>query len=375
MEPSPTSDPSKRIVRIVIVVSVVLIAIVLLWPKAKESLAPTPLSAEVAILPAGAERAVVGPVELPPGTDFTLYAVLAAKTRGGEPVYYTEAPGLEIDGKTVPSDALLRWDRPQTVKVFWFTVEGPAPYLELKAAENLDRFKFTEFFRPDWPATWSAPGRMDSRFDQNLTRGEAEEDALAGRRQFGTQRFQVRIELFDKEKDITPAERFISPGGDALPEALATFPTVYEAYPGAAGPASLAFGLTQLEPPADAGPDLQARLADLTEHHLAFARVPLIREVIAAAGTTSDAIEWQEVDLSKEAGPAWRGEGGETGADGVSRGDLLRAGGRVVVLYEDRGIPGRLDRDDLCFDFEQGAEVLPLSEVFVGEGLLELARL
>ena len=61
--------------------------------------------------------------------------------------------------------------------------------------------------------------------------------------------------------------------------------------------------------------------------------------------------------------------------DGVARGDLIRAGGRVVVLYEDRGTPGRLDRGDLCFDFEQGAEVLPLSEVFVGEGLLELARL
>ena len=206
----------------------------------------------------------------------------------------------------MPADALLRWDRPQIVKVFWFTIEGPAPYLELKAPENLDRFKFTEFFRPDWPATWTAPGRLDSRFDQNLERSGATAEALGGRRPFGTQRFQVRIELFDDDKDITPAERFISPGGSALPDALDSFPTVYAAEPGPAGPASLAFGLTQIEPPPDAGPALQERLADLTERHLAFARLPVIREVIAAAGTTSDALDWQEVDLAEGAGPAWQ---------------------------------------------------------------------
>jgi len=374
MDTPPPTDPSKRIVRIVILVAVVLVALVLLWPKAKEHFQPKPMKADVAILPAGAERAIVGPVEITPGTEFTLYAVLEAETRGGERVYYTEAPGLEIDGEAVPADALLRWDRPQTVKVFWFTIEGPAPYLQLKAPENLDRFKFTEFFRPDWPATWSVPGRLDSNFDQNLTRGEGEEGVLGGSRPFGTQRFQVRIELFDHDKEITPAQRFISPGGDALPGALATLSTVYAALPGPAGPASLAFGLTEIAPPPDAGPELRKRLAELTAQHLAFARLPVIRQVIAAAGTTADALDWQEVDLADGEGPAWQ-DGDAQAADGVAPGDLVRAGGRVVVLYQDRGTPGQLDRDDLCFDFEQGAEVLPLSEVFVGEGLLELARL
>ncbi len=376
MDTSPTPDPSKRIIRTVIVAAVVILAAVLFWPQAKETFEPKPTAADVAILPAGAERAVVGPVKIAPGTAFTLYAVLEAETRGGDRVYYTEAPGLEIDGQAVPSDALRQWDRPQRVKVFWFSVEGPAPFLQLKAPEQLDRFKFTEFFRSDWPATWSTPGRLDSSFAQNLSRDdEGDRKGLEGSRPFGTQRFQVRIELFDHEKDITPAERFISPGGAALPDALDTFPTVYAAYPGAAGPASLAFGLTEIEPPPDGGAALQARLSDLTERHLAFARVPLIRRVIAAAGTTSDALDWQEIDLSQGAGPVWHEVGDEGGGDGVARGDLLRAGGRIVVLYEDRGVPGRLDRDDLCFDFEQGAQVLPLSEVFVGEGLLELARL
>jgi len=378
MDTSSTSEnTSKRIVRIVIVAALAVVAVVLIWPKAKESLAPKPERAIVAIQVAGAERAVTGPVEITPGTDFTLYAVLEAKSRSGEPVYYTEAPGLEIDGKPVPADALRRWDRPQRVKVFWFTVEGPAPYLKLKAPENLDRFTYTEFFRADWPTAWTIPGSVTSRFGQSLSRGEAgsEANVLGGERTFGTQRYQVRIELFEGDKQITPSARYISPGSKALPDGAATFSTVYSAYPGAAGPASLAFGLTEIKPPPEPGADLQGRLTDLTEKHLAFSRLPLIRQVLAAAGTTSDDLDWHEVDLGD--GPAWSGgESGGAGSDeGVSRGDLLRAGGRVVVLFEDRGTLGRLDRQDLCFDFEQGAAVLPLSEVFVGEGLLELAHL
>jgi hypothetical protein len=358
-------DPTRRIVTVVIGVAAAVVAVLVLWPRARASLAPELVAARVAVQPDGEEAAVAGPVEIEAGRGFTLHAVLVARARDGRPVYYTEASALELDGRRVPAEALRRWDRPQVVKVFWFTVEGFAPFLRLEAADQLDRFYFTEFFRPEWPAAWSIPGRLEPRFSESLERDAVE---LEGR-SFGTQRFHVRIELFENEDAPTASERFLSAGGDALPDATEEFPGVYAALPGPAGPASLAFGLTQIEPPAGGGADLLRRLAELTRRRVAFTRGLLLREVIAASGRAPGEVAWATVDLG--AGPAWGGDGDA----GVDTGDLLRAGARVVVLFRDRGTPGVLDRDDLCFDYEQGAAVRALSEVFAGEGLVEVARL
>lgn len=378
MDSTSTSDPSKSIIRLIVLIVGVLVAALVLWPKAQERFAPTPVRAHVAIQPAGSEVAVVGPVEIEPGREFTLHAVLEAEGRGGAPVYYTEAPALEIGGERVSADALLVWDRPWVTKVFWFTVEGPAPYVEVKALEHIGRVSFTEYFHPEWPLVWSIPGALTSHYDQSLARDSETEGRPAGRRTFGTQRYQVRIELFEDEESLTPTIRLTSPGGDALPAEVDTFSTVYAPYPGPAEPASLAFGLTQVEPVDAADGEMIRRLAELTERRIFVSRLPLVREVIRATGLSPDQVAWTEVDL--EAGPAWAGAAEASPPTkalpaGVSRGDLLRAGGRVVVLYEDQGAPGRLDRGDLCFDYEQGARVLPLSDVFEGEGLLELALL
>lgn len=354
----------RRIIVTVFVVAGAVLLLLVLWPRAAARLAPEPVAAHAAVQPEGAEAAVVGPVEIEAGRPFTLHAVLEARTRGGEPLYYTRAPALELGGERVPAEALRSWDRRQAVRVFWFTVEGFAPYVRLEAPEQLDRFHYTEFFRPERPSEWSIQGRLEPRFSEGLERDAVDREA----RSFGTQRFQVRIELFENEKDVTALARFTSAGGEALPGEVETFPAVYSALPGPAGPASLAFGLTQIEPPAGAGADLLSHLAEMTRRRLAFSRAPLLREVLAAAGTTSGALAWETVDLA--AGPAW-GEGG----GGVGTGDLLRAGARVVVLYRDQGTAGVLDRDDLCFDYERGAAVRPLSEVFAGGGLVELARL
>ena len=48
---------------------------------------------------------------------------------------------------------------------------------------------------------------------------------------------------------------------------------------------------------------------------------------------------------------------------------------RVVWLLDDRGVADRLDREDLCLDFERGARVRSLRDVFTGDGLVERARL
>ena len=57
------------------------------------------------------------------------------------------------------------------------------------------------------------------------------------------------------------------------------------------------------------------------------------------------------------------------GAQPVTPGDLVRVGDRIVVLYSDRGEPGVVDYDDLCFDFVQGAEVRSLGDVFGSDDL------
>ncbi len=50
-------------------------------------------------------------------------------------------------------------------------------------------------------------------------------------------------------------------------------------------------------------------------------------------------------------------------------------GDRLVVLIKDLGTPSELDYQDLCFDYDKGAKVQPLREVFAGEGLVEWAAL
>jgi hypothetical protein len=87
----------------------------------------------------------------------------------------------------------------------------------------------------------------------------------------------------------------------------------------------------------------------------------------------ADAVPWQPIELAGAL--AWGEE--------VHAGDLLSAGGRVVVLYRDAAPPaavpdgaaaapaigsgpgnGRLDGDDLALDYVRGASVRRLSEVF-----------
>ena len=63
------------------------------------------------------------------------------------------------------------------------------------------------------------------------------------------------------------------------------------------------------------------------------------------------------------------------GAEGAVGGDLLRVGNRWVVLLQDRGLEGFLDRDDLCLDFDRGARMRLVGEVFTGDGLVEWAGL
>lgn len=339
----------------ILVVGLVVLAI-LLQPTIEEKLAPELVTAWVAIaLDGGA--AVAEPVEITAGTPFRLYAVVEAEG----PVYYTEAPALRLAGGDVPGGRLRRWERPLEPRVRWFTIEGNPPYVELASQADLERFRFVELYRPDWPLAWSVPGRIEPAGDDRVDAGSA-----LPRRRFGTQRYHVSVEFFDPVNASRPKKRVASWGGGDVERQAERFPTVYSALPGRLATASRVFGLTQLELATGAAADLLQRVDELARRHLAFSRATVLRDQLEAAGRSFEELSWLEVDLA-----AGEGRWGSPAAPG----DLLRAGDRLVVLYEDRGEGGVLDHDDLCFDFARGAAVRRLGDVFSGDGVLELASL
>lgn len=340
-----------------------LVVAIFLQPTIEEELAPDLVTAWVAIEVEGREAAEVGRVEIEAGTPFRLHAVVEAAGRRG-PVYYTEAPALVIDGQKVDSGRLRQWNRPLDPRVRWFTVEGSPPFVEIGSESDLERFRFTELYRSDWPLAWSVPGEIDPAQDDHLA-----DDSPLGRREFGILRYSVSVELYDKVDELRPKKNARSWGGEDLERETARFPTVVQSLPGLLASASRVFGLTQLEVragDASAQSALLARVDEMAGRALAYSRVTVLRDHLRSAGKSLSELVWGDVDLLA-AEARW-------GAD-ASPGDLLRVGERFVVLYQDREPTGRLDYEDLCFDYVRGAAVRRLGDVFSGAGVVELARL
>lgn len=340
-------------------------AFLLLQPEMEDTFAPEPVAAWVGIeiLGAGAEAGtvVVGPVEIPVGLQdgprFRLHAVVGAKSRGGEMVYYTEAKKLLLGGDEITGDRLLVWDRSRTVKLRWYSVEGRWPYLELDAENGIHTFQMQEFLRSDWPLAWSVPGEINAVNDDHL-----EPDRRGGRQTFGTQRFHVRFQLYTRPDDLVPSLHIKSWGADELKQHVGEFPTVTAVLPGHLAAASRVFGLTQLEPddavPQDQLAEMQSQIDELAEHQVVFSRLTVLRDQVRATGHRFEDLTWDLLEL--DGSVSW----GKDGDRSIEAGDLLRVGSRIVVLFDDRGTPGVVDYDDLCFDFVQGSEVRSLGDVF-----------
>ncbi len=340
----------------------------LFWGEVREELAPEPVAAWVAIEPDGAGVAEDGLLRLAAGVPFTLHAVLEARGRRG-PVYYTEAPALRLAGRAVPAEAIRPWTGSGDLRVLWFTVEGFRPYLELAAGPGLEEFRFVEQYRSDWPRAWSIPGRLEPSGWARQPRPPGMEEA-----RFGTQRYHVRLEFFGPESAIRPRLRIGSPGAA---EVLGGGPSagsravsgVAASLPGPLAEPSRVFGLTQIEAVGLAqavGETVGPTLVAWSRQLVAFSRLTVLKEILTREGRAFEELPWRSLELV--VGHPW-------GAAGVSPGDLLRAGERVVVLWQDRGARDRLDPEDLCFDFDKGARVRALGEVFTGDGLVEWGAL
>jgi hypothetical protein len=330
------------------------------WPEVEESLRPRPRRAWVAVEVAGAGVAEVGRVEVAAGTPFTLHAVLEAAGRGGEPVYYTAAERLRIGGEEVAGAAIRPWEGSDP-QILWFTVEGFTPFLEVQSAADLERFRFEEVLQPDWPRAWAVPGSLEAS-----RQGGAPADAALPYPPFGTQRYQVRIEFYGEGSEVRPQARFLSPGAESLPESWREFPTVVATLPPPLAVPSRVIRLTQLEAAPGASPGVRETIAEWTRRELAFSQDLVLAAMLAERGASPAALAWRRIEIA--ANPAW-------GPAGVEAGDLLRVGERVVVLHRDRGLAGRLDYEDTCFDFERSALVRSLGQVFSGGGLVEWAPL
>lgn len=354
-------ESQNRILLIAAVVVSLIVVVIMLQPAVRRELAPELKSAWVGIEVAGSGEAVVGPVEIASGTAFTLHAVVEAEDRRGRPIFYTEAPRLRFPDRQVAPESLRRWDLPEIAKMRWFTVEGRRPFVELEPGAGPGELVFEELLRSDWPIAWSIPGDLSLANVKHLS------DAPITRNlPFGTQRYQVRLELYDDDEQMIPSQTIRAWGSAEVGTQPERFPTVRAALPGRLAAASEVFGLIHVEPGVDTDPETLALLEGLSRRGLVFSRATVLRDHLQTAGRTLESLLWSQIEL----------DGSRRWDDGVAAGDLLRAGNRVVVLYEDRGEPGVVDYADLCFDYVQGAKVRELRDVFTGEGLVvELAAL
>jgi len=207
-------------------------AIVAGW-QIRAAFEPRPVRAWIAIEVAGSGVAEIGVVEVPAGSECTLHAVLEAERLDGRPVYYTEAPGLRIEGREIPSGELRRWDRETAVTIFWFTVEGVAPRVVAGADFSPDDLAFKVSFRADWPRAWAVPAVLESSAS-SFAQGREQLDGGA----FGTQRYHVRIEFYASSQALMPEQRFASWGAEALPARSADFPTLVASLPEPLAPVS-----------------------------------------------------------------------------------------------------------------------------------------
>jgi hypothetical protein len=351
----------RKILLIVLGVVAGLVLLLFSSEVIEQEVAPKPVAAWVAVETEGSNVARTGRVGLTGGTPFRLHAVVQAETFSGNTIYFTEAKHLVLDGVEIADELLQPWESSNEPRILWFTVEGYTPFLEVSSVEALASFHFQDQFRADWPRTWSIPGDLRPRGERELARG-----ALDGIARFGTQRFHVRVEIFGPESQITPRLRIQSLSAADLPERIDSISTVVSTLPEPLAISTSVYGLTQIEPQPDSAPGVADQLNSWFEKEIAFSRLKVLRQHLQRSGVVYGDLDWVPVELGVDR--FW-------GREGAAEGDLLRVGNRWVILLQDRGLPGELDRDDLCLDFDKGARIRIVGEVFTGDGLVEWAGL
>ncbi len=353
-----------------IIAGIVLAAGAFLWllPRAERLRTPTLVRAWAGVEVGGDGVARTGAVEAAAGQEIRLHAVLETASRGddeaAEPVYYSGAGQVEIDGRLLPALPPEELGGLGWVRILWFSIEHGVPFRELEHGADVDRFGYEPFFRPEWGSAWSIDGDLAAHFDSWL-----EEDAVELERNFGTLRYQVWVEAASDGDALVPDQRVRSP---ELPEAT----RLEVRLPGALGPSSAWFGLPGVQRGDGEWSDAQAdRLGQLIDDRLAFDQASVLRDLLQRDTAVGD--ESGSLLVPLDGSTPWGS--GDEGA--VAPGDVVNVGDRWAVLLADSaddGIAGMLDGADLCFDFDTAAAVRRLDQIFVvtpeGEGDVFVTR-
>ena len=147
------------------------------------------------------------------GETIKLYTVIAGKKHKQEELtYFTNAPGLKLDGKTIPADKIENWQRRWgVVKVLWFKIDTiKDTYIPVKD-EDVLTITYNDDYCSEWGFAWDKIMEVAPEKDINIFTQE-----LKIPQEYGTTRFKIQALIYAKDNPIIPFRKVNSPGNEAM---------------------------------------------------------------------------------------------------------------------------------------------------------------
>lgn len=147
------------------------------------------------------------------GETMKLYTVIAGKKHKQEELtYFTNAPGLRLDGKIIPADKIENWQRRWgVVKVLWFKIDTEKDtYIPVKDEDVLN-IAYNDDYCSEWGFAWDKIMEVAPEKDINIFTQE-----LKIPQEYGTTRFKIQALIYTKDNPIIPLRKVNSPGKEAM---------------------------------------------------------------------------------------------------------------------------------------------------------------
>jgi len=147
------------------------------------------------------------------GEPINLYTVIAGKKRNKkELTYFTNAPGVKLNGKIIPPDRIENWQRRWgVVKVLWFKIDTEKKsYIPGKNGQ-VPTIAYAEDYCSEWGFSWDKILEVNPEEYLNPFTQE-----LKIRQEHGTVRFKIQALIYTKDNPVIPLRKINSPGKDAV---------------------------------------------------------------------------------------------------------------------------------------------------------------
>ncbi len=303
-----------------------------------------PVIAEARIVMATDEDPVfrTGPRRVDDEGTVEVALALRLSRAGSEDQWLAPVAEMVIDERPVSHIQSSEWpDSERLVRVFWFSVESTILGGRLSASEAGERLRYRSYLAPEMGRGLRATRLPDAHNDDHIGRQIEGE-----KKRPGTVRLYARAEVVEKQKDIRPLSTATTLGVEHLLDPA--FPTVFrgldlgEEINQTVGEF---FGLPGFEPVDDP----PGTWNDVTKNAFGRRFTDLVADRLAVSGWTLAAIAVSGVpeldpetltplgevavsdDRLQRAGRPLKWQ------DEIRRGDLLKSGGRWIVLLEDDG--------------------------------------